>query len=204
MTGVILCGGQSNRMGSDKGLLKAPLPQQGGYLNQANTWAQTAVDKLAEFQLPVVISVNKNQYTDYATIFSAQQLITDNDSLQLKGPLAGLLSVHLQHPSEDLLLLACDMPLMETDLLKELLNVYQQYNTADAFVYTNDGEPEPLCGIYKAIGLKHILQLYQSNQLPKHSMKYMLEHVNTHFIPLTDDKKKCFRNFNAHAELNGL
>jgi molybdenum cofactor guanylyltransferase len=193
MTGVILCGGQSSRMGIDKGLLKL----------HANTWAQTAVDKLAELQLPVVISVNKNQYADYATIFSPQQLITDNDSLQIKGPLVGLLSVHLQHPAEDLLLLACDMPLMETNLLKELISIYNQ-QTADAFVYTNDGEPEPLCGIYKSSCLKHILHLYQSNQLAKHSMKFMLEHVNTHFIPLTDDKKKSFRNFNAHAELNGL
>ncbi len=117
MIGVILCGGQSSRMGTDKGLLKL----------HANTWAQTAVDKLAELQLPVVISVNKNQYADYATIFSPQQLITDNDSLQIKGPLAGLLSVHLQHPAEDLLLLACDMPLMETSLLKELLTIYNQF-----------------------------------------------------------------------------
>lgn len=193
MIGVILCGGQSTRMGSDKGLLKL----------HANTWAQTAVDKLADLRLPVVISVNKNQYEDYASIFSAAQLITDNDSLQIKGPLAGLLSVHLQQPAEDFLLLACDMPLMETDLLKELITIYNQ-QTADVFVYTNDGEPEPLCGIYKSSGLKHILQLYQSNQLAKHSMKFTLEHINTHFIPLADDKKKCFRNFNAHAELNGL
>jgi molybdopterin-guanine dinucleotide biosynthesis protein A len=204
MLGVILCGGQSTRMGTDKGLLKASLPFQGVHLNQANTWAQTSADKLTELQLSVVISVSKNQYADYATIFSTQQLITDNDSLQIKGPLAGLLSVHLQHPDEDLILLACDMPLMETDLLKELVKNYQQNMTADAFVYTNDDEPEPLCGIYKSSGLKHVLHLYQSNQLPKHSMKYMLEHVNTNFIPLTDDKKKCFQNFNAHAELNGL
>lgn len=204
MTGVILCGGQSSRMGTDKGLLKAPLPLQTGYLSQANTWAQTAVDKLTDLQLQVVISVNKNQYSDYATIFSTQELVTDNDSLQLRGPLAGLLSVHLYHPSEDLLLLACDMPLMEANLLKELVTIYNQNLTPDAFVYTNDGEPEPLCGIYKSSGLKHILQLYQSNQLPRHSMKYMLEHVNTHLIPLTNDKKKCFCNFNVHAELNGL
>lgn len=194
MIGVILCGGQSSRMGTDKGLLKL----------HANTWAQTAVDKLAELQLPVVISVNKNQYDDYATIFSPHQLIIDNDSLQIKGPLAGLLSVHLQHHTEDLLLLACDMPLMETSLLKELVTIYNQDSAADTLVYINDGEPEPLCGIYKSSGLNHILHLYQTSQLPKHSMKFMLEHINTHFVPLTDDKKKCFRNFNAHAELNGL
>lgn len=204
MLGTVLCGGQSIRMGSDKGLLHPSLLSTEGYVNQANTWAQTAIDKLAELKVSVVISVNKDQYADYAAIFSPQQLITDNESLQIKGPVSGLLSVHIQYPSEDLLLLACDMPLMETDLLKELINNYNRDFNSDAFVYTNDGEPEPLCGIYKSSGLKHTLQLYQSNKLPKHSMKFMLEHINTHFIPLPDDKKKCFRNFNAHADLNGL
>jgi molybdenum cofactor guanylyltransferase len=194
MLGVILCGGKSSRMGSDKGLLKL----------EAKTWAQTAFDKLAELNFPIVISVNEKQHNDYAVVFNSSELIIDDPSLSIHGPLSGVLSIHLQHPDEDLLILACDMPLMETLLLKELLTKYQQHSSKDAFVYANDGEPEPLCGIYKATGLAYILSLYQNKQLPKHSMKYMLEHIATHTIPLPDDKKKCFRNFNAHAELNGL
>jgi molybdopterin-guanine dinucleotide biosynthesis protein A len=194
MLGVVLCGGQSSRMGTDKGLLKL----------HASTWAQTAVDKLSELELPIVISINKIQLNDYAAIFSPQQLITDNDKLKIHGPLSAVLSIHLQYPSEDLVLLACDMPLMETELIKELLNLYHEQPAHDAFVFTNDAEPEPLCGIYKSKGLAHILQLYHTNQLPKHSMKYMLEHISTYTIPVPDDKKKAFRNFNAHAELNGL
>jgi len=181
-------------MGTDKGLLKL----------HANTWAQTAIDKIATLQLPVVLSVNKDQLEGYAAIFAPQQLIPDNESLEMKGPLCGVLSVHIQFPHDDLMILACDMPLMETELLKELLSHYGQQTSSDAFIYTNDGEPEPLCGIYKARGLAHILSLYQEKQLPKHSMKYVLEHISTHSIPLPGDKKKCFRNFNAHAELNGL
>jgi molybdenum cofactor guanylyltransferase len=194
MLGVILCGGQSSRMGSDKGLLKL----------HASTWAQTAVDKIAMLQLPVILSVNPAQYAAYNSIFSNLPLITDNDSLQLKGPLCGVLSVHMQYPSEDLLVLACDMPLMEPGILNELIAVYQQDEKSDAVVFTNNTEPEPLCSIYKQKSLAHILHLYHTGQLPKHSMKYMLEHVAAHFIPLPDDKKKYFRNFNAHAELNGL
>lgn len=194
MLGVILCGGQSTRMGSDKGLLKL----------QANTWAQTAIDKIGMLPLPVVISVNKTQYEAYAAVFSSQQLVTDDDTLQMRGPLCGVLSVHLRHPQEDLFLLACDMPLMETALLKELNEQYTRYPNHDAYIFTNAGEAEPLCGIYKATGLSQILRVYQAGQLPKHSMKYMLEHITTHSIPLPDEKKNCFRNFNAHAELNGM
>jgi molybdopterin-guanine dinucleotide biosynthesis protein A len=194
MLGVILCGGQSKRMGSDKGLLKL----------EAKTWAQTAVDKLAELDLPVVLSVNQRQQMDYAAVFKSNDLVVDDPSLSIHGPLAGSLSVHLQHPDHDLFILGCDMPLMETALLKELLIHYRQQPSKDALVYSNDGEPEPLCAIYKSNGLAKIHALYLNNQLPKHSMKYMLEHIATHLIPLPDDKKRCFRNFNAHAELNGL
>ena len=84
------------------------------------------------------------------------------------------------------------------------MTYYRQYPEKDAFIYSNNSEPEPLCGIYKATGLAHVFSLYQGKQLPKYSMKYMLEHITTHSIILPDDKKTCFRNFNAHAELNGL
>jgi len=194
MLGVILCGGQSSRMGTDKGMIKL----------HANTWAQTAVDKMANLNLEVVLSVNAIQHNDYLTVFTESQLVKDNDELKLKGPLAGVLSVHLQYPEQDLFVLACDMPLMETAVLSVLLSMELKEPGAAAFVYTNEGEPEPLCAIYKASGLAHINDLLQTGQLTRHSMKFMLEHIATYFTALNDSQKKYFRNFNAHAELNGL
>lgn len=193
MLGVVLCGGQSSRMGSDKGLLMV----------DDKTWTQKAIDTLSNFQIPIVISVNKNQYQEYSSIFLTDTLIPDDPSLQLRGPLCGLLSVYLAYPNEDLLILACDMPLINTELIKQLL---RKYNTesADAFIYTTDGEPEPMPGIYKSKGLTYVHQLYNNNQLLRHSMKYLLEHISTSISPLPIDKKDCFRNFNTHAELNGL
>ena len=194
MLGVVLCGGQSTRMGSDKGLLKL----------EAKTWAQTAIDKMAVLNIPVKISVNNNQYPEYSTVFSSDNLIADNASLPLRGPLQGVLSSHLQYPPEDLFILACDMPMMEPFLLKELHDQYNQHPASDAYIFTNEGEPEPLCGIYSAKGLSIILTMLRSGQLSKHSMKFMLDHLSVHSIAVKDDQKKYFRNFNAHAELNGL
>ncbi len=196
MLGVILCGGQSTRMGTDKGMLKMH--------PDAGTWAKAAADKMAQLTLPVIVSVNTLQYNDYATVFDAAQLITDNPLLDIRGPLGGVLSVHEKYPMQDLFVLACDMPLMDADVLKQLLDIYHLDTNDDAFVFTNNGEPEPLCAIYTARGLAHIRQLYQSNQLLKHSMKFMLEHINSWFEPLSEEQKKCFQNFNAHAALNGL
>lgn len=194
MLGVVLSGGQSSRMGSDKGLLKLT----------DKTWVQTVIEKIKKFKLPLVISVNRNQHKKYSSLFLPDILVVDDDYLHMKGPLCGILSVHIKFPEEDLLILACDMPLMETELLQGLLSLYNQHASYDAFIYANDREPEPLCGIYKAKGLASIYRLYKSNQLPKHSMKYMLEHIATHTTALPVDKKKSFRNFNTHTEANEL
>jgi molybdopterin-guanine dinucleotide biosynthesis protein A len=194
MTGIILCGGQSSRMGSDKGLLKL----------ETGTWAMAAYNKLSDLHIPVKVSVNASQYPNYSTVFPATDLIVDDTSLELKGPLLGTLSAHGRYPSEDLFLLACDMPLMQSFLLKELLEASRLHPQRDAFVFTNDDEPEPLCAIYRSSVLAGVLSLHRSRQLIKHSMKFMLDHIDVFRIPLSSSHKELFRNFNAHAELNGL
>lgn len=194
MLGIVLCGGQSTRMGTDKGLI----------VNEARTWAQTAVDKLSTLDLPVKISINEKQYNDYCKVFAATDLIADDKLLDVKGPLLGVLSAHLQNPTDDLILLACDMLLMEPILLKELFAVYTAHKNYDACIFMNDEQPEPLCAVYTAAGLSKIVTALKNNQLQKHSMKFALGLLHVFSINLTEEQKKYFRNFNAHAELNGL
>ena len=193
MLGLVLCGGRSSRMGSDKGLLKL----------EAKTWAQTAADKFIDLGIPFVLSVNNMQSEAYQNIFSPDQLIKDNELLNFHAPLSGVLSVHMQHPDKDIFVLACDMPMMENMIMKKLLEQYQNNPEPDAYVFTNGDEPEPLCAIYKTKGLSSILSLYHANGLKKYSMKFMLDHLEVHRTPLKEEEKKAFRNFNAHAELNG-
>lgn len=194
MLGIVLCGGKSTRMGTDKGLLNSG----------AQTWAQTAMDKLSSLNLEVFLSVNVIQFTDYLPCFTEKQLIKDNGDLEVNGPLAGVLSVHLEYPDEDLFVLACDMPLMDAVILNELLLVYGENPAADAYIFSNEDEPEPLCAIYTAKGLSYIIHLLKANELTKHSMKFMLGHLHVFTVALNAEQKKYFRNFNSGAELNGL
>jgi molybdenum cofactor guanylyltransferase len=194
MLGIILCGGQSSRMGSDKGFL----------VHEAKTWAQTAYDKLAALNIPIRFSVNNMQQGEYAKVFTAEKLIVDDVSLLIKGPLLGVLSAHVQNPNDDLFVLACDLPLMETNLLKELFTLHQQSNKYEAYIFTNNKEPEPLCSIYTSKALKKIIVLQKENKLLKHSMKFILSKLTVCEIALHDLQKMFFRNFNAHADINGL
>jgi len=194
MLGVVLCGGQSLRMGTDKGLLS----------HQDKLWAQMAADKLSSLNLPVRFSVNPSQQETYASYFENEQLIVDDTSLDIRGPLLGVISTHLSNPEEDLFLLACDMLLMETRLLEKLMHSVKADDAFEAYIFTKDGQQEPLCGIYKVEGLKQIVRLLQTNGLAKHSMKYVLSNLRVCEIAIEDQDYRYFSNFNSHAEINGL
>lgn len=190
MLGLVLCGGQSQRMGNDKGLLK----------QDGQCWAQIAAHKLSALQIPVKVSVNEQQLVSYAGIFSKDDLIADDKTLSVRGPLLGLLSCHIAFPAKDIFVLACDMLHMQTPQLYPLLKKYRQ-EKSDAYIFTNNGEAEPLCGIYTANALSNTLKLYQKDKLHKHSMKSVLERFTICSIDLAEGEKKYFQNFNTPGEM---
>ena len=95
-------------MGTDKGLLSSAVVP-GDDIGSSHTWAQDAFFKLQSLSIPVKISVNTNQLAKYSKIFAPGDLIADNESLKIKGPLCGVLSAHLQYPSDDLIILVYDI-----------------------------------------------------------------------------------------------
>jgi molybdopterin-guanine dinucleotide biosynthesis protein A len=191
--GVILCGGQSSRMGTDKGLLP--------YADGSN-WAQHQYELLQSLCPEVVVSVNPVQKNNYRAYFSEEHLVSDHVALQIKGPLLGLISVHLAHPSKDIFLLACDMINMKEQVLQALLQRYLQYRNKEAWAFTNEEGFEPLCAIYTAAALTGILQQYNAGQINRFSMKSVLEKIQTESIPVEPVWKTCFANFNDREELD--
>jgi molybdopterin-guanine dinucleotide biosynthesis protein A len=190
LAGLVLCGGQSSRMGTDKGLLQ----------RNGKTWAQLAADRLKTLQIPVFISIYPSQFRLYSTFFPEDQLITD--SLPLRGPLAGLLTAHQCFPQTDWLVCACDLPDMTVEILTRLQQVYLKEADYQCFVFRKEAEWEPLCGIYQAKGLQYILDLYRRDKLPRHSMKHVLEVCQTYALDIPDEATwQSFKNYNSAAEL---
>src|SRR5579872_6321749 len=94
LIGVVLCGGQSSRMGRDKGLIG----------RDGICWAVRMGRLLALSGLPVVYSIREGQESAYLTVLPDGCLIAD--AMDIGGPLNGLLSVRQRFPGRDLLLLA--------------------------------------------------------------------------------------------------
>lgn len=175
-------------MGSDKGLLTS----------SGKTWTELAFNKLAALRIEVHVSVQADQQAAYARIFSDKLLIAD--ALPLRGPLAGLLSAHQNFPETDWLILACDLPDMTDLVLHELRQTYRQNLDYECFVFADESEIEPLCGIYTAAGLRKIMDLFKRNLLAKHSMKHVLEISKSRVLELPSEWKPAFKNYNFPFE----
>jgi len=187
LRGIIMCGGQSKRMGTDKGLI--PL--------QNSCWVAFMVDKLTAMNLPVSISINLSQLSDYSKFFPKEKFVLD--VLEIAGPLNGLLSAHLKFPNDDLLLLACDMINMQAETLTRLVNSYASANGYDFYVYQNRTYAEPFCGIYTSKGLSEILLQSEKSALSGVSMQSILNLKSTKRLPITENGS--FKNYNTPNEI---
>ena len=181
MIGLVLCGGQSSRMGTDKGLMGSPQP-----------WVLRAMQQLHHVQLETLVSINAAQQETYPAVVAAEILIPDNHAIAVKGPMLGILSCFEQKNS-DILVLACDMPFVSTTVLEILLANYHQNPNYDAYLFEKDNNIEPLCGIYTSKGLKKIQDLLALNNF---SMKFFLSKLNVHTSLITEEFYKNFVNVN--------
>ena len=193
MTGIVLCGGESKRMGSDKGLLK----------RQEQTWAGLAETKLSALQIPTFVSINKQQRDAYSQSFPAEKLIFDNDDLNVKVPMLAILSCHLQLPGEDLFVLACDMTDITVTFLQKLFTGSMSKQN-EAYVYSTGARLQPLCGIYTSPGLKKIYRLYEKGELRKFSMMHVLDQLDTDVAEVDANFVAAFRNYNSPAESGNI
>ena len=182
--GVALCGGQSTRMGRDKGMLP----------DEDKTWAEKISEHFEFFNLSYVLSVNPVQVSEYAKIFEPSLLLTDENIAA--GPLRGILSVHKKIPENDLLVIACDLLNMRRDIIAELLEIYKQHMDYDFISYKSEDGFEPLLSIYKSKSLKEIFTNVLYGQINRFDLQTILYKGKTYSIPLKEEYKEYFENFN--------
>ncbi|HEX8377972.1 MAG TPA: molybdenum cofactor guanylyltransferase [Pedobacter sp.] len=180
--GVVLCGGQSKRMGSDKGLL----------LKDGTAWAVLIAQKLEDAGLSVVVSINEQQQQAYHEIFPETPLIVDH--LPIDGPLDGLLSMHRNFPEKDILLMACDLIDMKPEVIQNLVTSYNNSPEFDYCVYEQNGFTQPFCAIYTAKGLAQVYDAFEQKLLKKYSLHERFETGKTLYLPVEDEDS--FRNYN--------
>lgn len=145
--GLVLSGGKSTRMGSDKGLIKYHGVPQREYL----------YDLLSQVCDETFISLREEQESELP-----KKMKTIVDLNEYRGPYNGLLSAYKKYPDAAWLVLACDLPLMDLDALKELITARDSGKMATAFALKDNPLPEPLCAIWEPHAFADSLSYLQS------------------------------------------
>lgn len=189
---VILCGGNSRRMGRDKGLI----------LENGIPWALNLYQKLSHLLSPVVISINSKQYESYSHFFSKEVLITDTAYDDVNGPVRGMLSVFQFYRENHFLIVPCDMPRLDEKTFKLLLSSFEEvYPESQGVVAKTGSMLQPLCGIYGRKALSIIETQYLQGALQNKSMYALLnECISLYPVEIPKNLENQFRNFNSASD----
>lgn len=183
ITGIILAGGKSRRMGVDKGLM----PYKG------KPMITYSIGLLEQFCSRILISTSNSAYEVFG-------YPTFADIYAGKGPMGGLYSCIKESTSEINICLPCDLPQMKSDILEYML----QISDGTRCIIPLTPYPEPLVAIYPSLVLPVMHQLITNGN---YKMTQIFENFPVHYVPLEeftgDNNLICFSNFNTPSDLSG-
>jgi len=134
--GLVLAGGHSTRMGHDKALLRV----------DGETQLSRAVRLLESFLDRVFVSTRADQQ-DESERKRFERIVDRYENL---GPIAGILSALEEYNDVGWLVLACDLPNIDENTIRFLIENKSVEQPFTAFRSSSDGLPEPLCAYYAA------------------------------------------------------
>ena len=158
--GLLLVGGKSSRMGSDKSKM---------IFRDGMTQQERGIDLLSSVCNKTFISVAEGKGEN-----------TIPDAFGHIGPLGAIASAQQQSPDVTWLVIACDLPLLEKEHLETLKAAHQSEQAATYFNSASDGLPEPLCAIWSPSSTSSVSSAIAAKQLcPRH----VLTQLNGHALP---------------------
>ena len=182
ITGIILSGGKSSRMGENKSLLKIG--------------NKTIIERIVElmkdiFSENIIITNTPDEY-------KFLQLPLYEDIYKWKGPLAGIHSGLTYSKTERNFVISCDTPLM----IKEMIQYIVNFQTRKPIVFCRAaGYHQPLVGVYKKQIIIEIEKFLSDNdETTDKSFHHFLKKVNAEIIDPQDllfYKDEIFFNVNS-------
>ena len=196
--GLVLCGGKSSRMGQDKGLME----------RKKGTWASYLREQLHLAGVSeVTFSVSEHNYSNYLEWFNKRELVLDIKLEHIPSSLVGILSFQQElktnHNKQHIIVLACDLQLVNKSLITFLIDKFEQSKT-DACVLTDGEFIQPFAGIYTFQGLSKLLKLVQLPKFQNKSMRYLLRQLDCCVVELPNNMKHQLNNFNTPQSIIDL
>lgn len=182
LTGIVLAGGKSGRMGVDKGLI----------IWKGKPLAQYSIEALRPFCDHILIITGNREYARFGF-----PLV--KDEYPNIGPMGGLHAGLKASNSKHHIVLSCDMPLVDDKIVRLLLAGSENYQ---AVVPVTDSRIIPVCAYYHSTGLP-ILEKEISAGL--HKTVLFLQHLRFKELRMDEPElKRKFFNINTVEDLEYL
>ena len=186
MPAALLCGGDAERLGYPKEMLRvdgAPL-------------AVRLVERLREAFDPVAVISNRPEFLAHCLDAPIHR-----DEFPGAGPLAGL-HAGLKHAgAERCFFLACDMPLVHNALIERIVQRALR-SDAPAVIAAAGGRRQPLCGVYAASLVPALERRLAGGE--DLSANGFLDEIGPEIVEFEPSEAGCFRDVDAPEDLGML
>jgi len=181
ITGIILAGGKSTRMGTDKALLKLG----------DKSLLEAAIDICKPVCKSIIISSNNPEHGKFGYPMV-------NDEIKDCGPIGGIFSCLKKSMTDWNFVISVDTPNVTVEFIRFLTNQTESY---DVVVPVHHDEKEPLIALYH----KNCIPVIET-QLALHQFKiqYLINLLNTRFSDTNQWVEKVpflFKNLNNPEDL---
>ena len=188
VSGVIMAGGASQRLGRNKALERI-----GG-----KALIERVIDSLVPLTSEVLVVVARPEQA--AALLLPSWVRAVSDRYPGRGSLGGIFS-GLQASAEPWsLVVACDMPFLNRELLRHLIG---ESSNVDAVVPCLGGQPEPLHALYSKACLAPMQRMLRAGQLKIAPLfeAVRVRYVDEGAIDRIDPRHLSFFNINTQADL---
>lgn len=181
-TAIILSGGKNSRMNyKAKAFLKI----------NGDTFINRTLLAIADYEEKIISCNDFKAYKDFKN-----EALLVSDSFKEIGPIGGIYSALKKSSFSHALIVACDMPFLNKDILNYLGNYDFK---EDALIPIVNGKIEPLCGIYKKSSVKIIENMIKDKD---YKLMNLLKNLNTKYLDIKDNDN--FLNINNPEEYSKL
>ncbi len=182
VTGIILAGGESRRMGSNKALISW----------KGEPLIQWVYDSMRQVCPDILIIANSGDFS-----FLKASVYPDN--YPGTGPAAGIESALSHCTTPAALIASCDTPNLSPALFRYLINNHKDF---DISITAHDGTDEPLIGVFNRSSLRYFQSaILSGNARPPH----IIRQTNWQTIAISPDldfyRSDLFLNLNAPEDL---
>ncbi len=179
ITAVILAGGKSLRMGTDKAFVKF----------NNTTLIQNQVEFLSSIFKNVIISANAKYLENIKVIADIHKNI---------GPIGGIYSILKNVESEKIFILSVDTPFVSKFIVDTLIDNSKDFDISIPII---NNKIEPTCAIYsKNCTTKIEEQITNKN----YKLTNFITNCKTNYVHFNDDYLKFFLNINKPEDLINL